>query len=212
MGRLTLRQWQVALVVGLFSTSLAIFLTINSVWLFSINAHFQHLGKLTGLSFNQMHQEYLRIINYLENPFKSQIGFKYFRSSKGGLLHFRDVRRLVMFNNLVFIISIPFVVQCVRWLKRTGLQWLLLSPIKIIVTVSLMIVAMMAVSFDQVFIWFHEVLFRNEDWIFDPAVDPVINMLPDTLFLQFFLLFFTLFFLILGGWYFWAKRAIKKTP
>ena len=34
------------------------------------------------------------------------------------------------------------------------------------------------------FVLFHKILFRNDYWIFDPACDPVITILPDAYFLH----------------------------
>ena len=39
-------------------------------------------------------------------------------------------------------------------------------------------------NWNKVFLTFHKILFRNNYWIFDPASDPVILILPDTFFLQ----------------------------
>ena len=49
-----------------------------------------------------------------------------------------------------------------------------------------------AVNWDWAFVTFHHIAFDNDYWIFDPATDPVINILPDTFFLHCALL-------ILGG-------------
>ena len=45
------------------------------------------------------------------------------------------------------------------------------------------------VDFEDFFIVFHEVLFRNDDWIFDPNLDPIINTLPSEYFLACFGIF-----------------------
>ena len=41
-----------------------------------------------------------------------------------------------------------------------------------------------AANWDRAFVLFHQVVFRNDLWIFDPAEDPVITILPDTFFLH----------------------------
>jgi integral membrane protein (TIGR01906 family) len=74
------------------------------------------------------------------------------------------------------------------------------------------IIAMMRINFEQVFIFFHELLFRNRDWIFDPNSDPVINMLPDTFFLECFGLFFGLFLALNVMIYVLAKRSLDVKP
>lgn len=43
---------------------------------------------------------------------------------------------------------------------------------------------MTAVNWEAVFIMFHKIMFRNDYWLFDEALDPVITILPDTFFLQ----------------------------
>ena len=39
-------------------------------------------------------------------------------------------------------------------------------------------------NWNKVFLTFHKIFFRNNYWIFDPASDPVILILPDKFFLQ----------------------------
>lgn len=191
--------------------ALAIFLTVNSIWLFDINIHALKLTKATGLRPSQMHQDYVRIIQYMQLPWVSSLKFHFFASSDKGLQHFRDVKSLIMLNNVVGIVLVPVSGYLLHQLNKKSLTWLLITPIKVIVTVSLVIVALMFVNFEQVFIAFHEILFRNQDWIFDPSSDPVINMLPDTFFLECFLLFFGFFFGALGIIYWMSRKSLRKT-
>ena len=39
-------------------------------------------------------------------------------------------------------------------------------------------------NWSKVFLTFHKIFFRNNYWMFDPASDPVILILPDAFFLQ----------------------------
>jgi len=139
------------------------------------------------------------------------IEISFLASSDKGLQHFRDVKSLIMLNNVVGIVLVPVSGYLLHQLNKKSLTWLLITPIKVIVTVSLVIVALMFVNFEQVFIAFHEILFRNQDWIFDPSSDPVINMLPDTFFLECFLLFFGFFFGALGIIYWMSRKSLRKT-
>ena len=43
---------------------------------------------------------------------------------------------------------------------------------------------LVALNWDFCFVLFHKILFRNDYWIFDPACDPVITILPDAYFLH----------------------------
>ena len=40
----------------------------------------------------------------------------------------------------------------------------------------------MLINFDKTFMIFHEIMFDNDYWIFDPLKDPVINILPQEFF------------------------------
>ena len=41
-----------------------------------------------------------------------------------------------------------------------------------------------AVNWERFFVLFHHLLFRNDYWLFDPAEDPIITVLPDRYFLH----------------------------
>jgi integral membrane protein (TIGR01906 family) len=41
----------------------------------------------------------------------------------------------------------------------------------------------MTINFSKAFYFFHKIFFRNDYWIFDPQKDPIINALPEELFM-----------------------------
>ena len=43
---------------------------------------------------------------------------------------------------------------------------------------------MIALNWEKVFISFHELVFQNDYWLFDPVTDPVILVLPDEYFMH----------------------------
>ena len=52
---------------------------------------------------------------------------------------------------------------------------------------------------NKFFVTFHRLLFANDDWLFDPKLDPIINALPASYFLAAFSLFILLVFISLVG-------------
>ena len=50
---------------------------------------------------------------------------------------------------------------------------------------------------DKVFVWFHQLLFRNDYWIFSADSDPIILFLPDGYFMHCAVMIAGLF--LLGG-------------
>ena len=49
-------------------------------------------------------------------------------------------------------------------------------------------------GFDEFFTLFHEALFPGDSsWLFNPILDPIINVLPEEYFLQCFVIFFIIY-------------------
>ena len=60
-----------------------------------------------------------------------------------------------------------------RFLKPASIITILLPSIVGVLT---------AVNWEAAFIMFHKIMFRNDYWLFDEALDPVIKILPDAFF------------------------------
>lgn len=56
---------------------------------------------------------------------------------------------------------------------------------------------LIALNWQTVFVLFHRIVFNNNYWIFDPATDPVITILPDAFFMHCALLILAL--VVLGS-------------
>lgn len=70
-----------------------------------------------------------------------------------------------------------------------------------------------AVNFSRAFVLFHHLFFDNDLWLFDPATDLMINMLPEGLFMDFairILGFFALFLVLCEGAFFLGRRFFAK--
>lgn len=59
--------------------------------------------------------------------------------------------------------------------------------------------SLIAINFDRVFIIFHHIMFDNSAWLFDPATDLMINMLPEGLFMDFAVRILVCFALLLAA-------------
>ena len=88
-------------------------------------------------------------------------------------------------------------------------QWSLLFFFALIAVLGLAI----ALNFSRAFVLFHHLFFDNDMWLFDPATDLMINMLPEGLFMDFairILGFFSLFLLLSEGAFFLVRRLCAK--
>lgn len=183
--------------LALFILTTAITVTIfASYFLFAINIRFYNLDSLVNMDYGTVYKNYAQMMNYLINPFNWNFHLSNFISSPAGRLHFEDCKKLFMLNFGVWIISGLLVVKFGKIRAHFNKVFLWIGILGIILAL------LMLIDFDGFFVIFHEVLFCNSDWLFDPGRDPVINILPEEFFTQCFVLFFILF----EGLNFWEAR------
>lgn len=184
-------------ILALFILTTAITATIFSSYiLFAFNIRFYNLDSLVNLSYGTVYKNYVEMMNYLINPFQGQFHLSNFISSSAGRLHFEDCKKLFMLNFGVWIVSGLLVIKFHKIRAHFNKVFLWIGIVGIILAL------LMLIDFDGFFVIFHEVLFRNSDWLFDPGRDPIINVLPEEFFTQCFVLFFILF----EGLNFWKAR------
>lgn len=205
-----LNRW--AGLTALFSAliSLVIALTINAFWLYRLDIHWLGISQTVGMAPHKLMHNYYQMVGYLELPWVTDLNMSDFPTSYTGMIHFHDVKNLFLLNNVVLLVTIVPAGLFLRQLHRRAEQWRLLWPVQVAAVVPLVLGALMAVNFNGFFIAFHKVLFRNNDWLFDPSLDPIITALPDTFFLHCFALAFVLFELGLGILYWRGRVAIKR--
>ena len=68
--------------------------------------------------------------------------------------------------------------------KKLGVSFLKVAAV-ITILLPVILGAFAAAAWDRFFVLFHELSFENDLWLFDPAVDPIINVLPDQFFFPF---------------------------
>ena len=102
--------------------------------------------------------------------------------SKEGRIHFEEVKRI--FDAIEIICIITLILSCclvTGQLRKHDLRFL--KPASIITILLPSIVGVLtAVNWEAAFIMFHKIMFRNDYWLFDEALDPVIKILPDAFF------------------------------
>lgn len=194
----------------LFVLSGAILATIYLTWLvFPIEISYLGLEKIVYLKSADISYNFNILMNYLTNPFQTVLDMPNFSSSVDGLKHFADVKKLFHLAQGVFVISFPafflFIKQILLkghgWLVQKTFLWMMLAP----VVIGLMGLPM---GFDQFFVLFHTVLFPGDStWLFDPAKDPVIYILPEEFFLHCFILFFVLYEVFFGAMLAWSRKS-----
>ena len=113
-----------------------------------------------------------------------ELTFSDFIMSEKGEIHFEEVKRIFLNIEYASFVLVPLTLLLTAWQirKKNAPFFAVLSafPTFLVVIVG----SLVALNWDFCFVLFHKILFRNDYWIFDPACDPVITILPDAYFLH----------------------------
>lgn len=217
MGLLDMKEkrwiwWERAGIFCLILTiiALSITITINFRPLYRIDIDVLNILDNVSMDKSTLLKNYDQLMAYLNNPFNHILELADFPVSDSGAFHFYEVKRLFLLCYGVLLVTVIPSAIAVFHLIKTKRVWRLIRPFQWGMIIPVFFGLLMAIGFDQFFVAFHGVFFNNDDWLFDPITDPIINVLPEEFFMHSFILFFILlelFFLtgIIAG-----KRQLKK--
>lgn len=134
--------------------------------------------------------------------FGTPFGTGVLRWSESGMSHFADCAKLFRLDFLVLALSALTLLVCF-FLRRRGLR-----PVRplgrgsafwagsVLAVVFLVIGVLAALNFNAAFVVFHRLFFPGKDnWLFDPAADQIILILPQIFFRNCAILIVVLLFL-----------------
>lgn len=184
--------------------SLAIFLTLNVTPILVLGSH--HV--VDGVTHWQLMRDYVHLLGYLQIP-GGTLRFQFIPMSGAGRQHFADVKNLMLLNEGVLVVSGWLTFRNLSKQKRQHQLWQLMLPLKGLAVFIPTLMMMLLINFNALFIQFHELVFQNQDWVFDPATDPIINVLTEGFFGLCVLIFTALLEGAFGGLYFAGKRQLR---
>ena len=193
----------------LFLLSLSILLTIYLAWIFyPLEIKWLSLTSRVYLKPETIQYNFHILMNYLTNPFSQTLEMPDFRSSAAGLHHFEVVKNLFHLVQFLTLLTLLIFYYFVKKIVKKGFLSVFRKSILLLVFLPLLIgLVGVLIGFEQFFTLFHQILFVGDDtWLFDPAKDPVILILPETFFLHAFLLFFALYESFFGYLYLKSRR------
>lgn len=196
----------ISLVIIMWFVTCSIFLFMNMPFIYTSVVHLLNVQNDIKMSSDQISKNYLLIIRYLQsffvNNMKTTIPINNVVKT-----HFSDVRRLVLLNNLFMVIMTPILIRVLSELRKNRLLWLLKSTFKQIYSFFIFFCIFALMDFSDAFIFFHKVLFRNNDWIFNVKKEPIIILFPD----QYFMIGFVFIFVCVTFFYLILLRFINKS-
>ena len=195
----------------LFLLSVAILLTIYLSWLvYPLEISWLNLTNRVDLKSDIIQYNFHILMDYLTNPFNPVLEMPDFPSSESGLHHFAVVKGLFHLTQGVALVTLPFFYIFWNQVVRKGFLSLYRKTLVFMVglPVGLGLFGVF-IGFERFFTLFHQFLFIGDDtWLFDPAKDPVILILPENFFLHCFILFFVTYEILFGLFYFKSRRRL----
>lgn len=169
--------------------------------------YYAHIGPLrleerTGLTENEIKTAFDEMLDYCLGAPEFSTGV--LKWSEEGKAHFTDVRGLFLLDLRVLGVSLGLLAAVLLYARFTGRRsarplghgpgfWAGAG----LGGAFLLVGALAALDFNRAFVVFHALFFPGKDnWLFDPAEDPIINILPQEFFRNCALLILAL--LVLG--------------
>ncbi|HBG4972232.1 TPA: TIGR01906 family membrane protein [Clostridioides difficile] len=156
--------------------------TVGFKQLYYFDIDYLNISELSGLSKDDIKLNYDYLIDYNLNKNVSEFKLPTLKSSPQGKIHFEEVRNIFQnINKLAKLLLVVSLVGIILSVKNKNIKILKTISITLIIMPLLLTVPIL-LNFEKSFIIFHKLLFRNDYWIFNPDLDPVINMLPEEFF------------------------------
>ncbi len=177
-------------------------IVLSSKFFYNLHIDALKIQNNIALTKDEIENNYSVLIDYLTKKSIKKLSFPDLTMSNEGEIHFEEVKEIFLkLKTISFISGIFAIILCFIELYNNNFKFLKLTSIGILLPVILLGVASL-INFDGLFIMFHKLVFKNDFWIFDVRVDPVIAMLPEEFFLNcllyiLFLIFLSSFLLFL---------------
>lgn len=188
--------------------TVAIAITIWAIPLYQFSLNRFEIPERVGMTFDQIMDNYYQLLQYLHFPWIDTLSLPDFPVSASGALHFYEVKLLFYLNYGLLFFSLYRTIVYLRRLNQTNSFWKLVRPFQIAIFVPLVLILILATDFDWMFIMFHQILFNNDAWLFNPATDPIITVLPQEFFMYCFVFAFILIEAsFIAGYFYFKKKA-----
>ena len=171
----------ICFMIALLAIGLAIAINFRPLYYLDIS----RMNLVEKSSFNAVviKENYNILIDYCCPFFTGPLEFT-IRSSASGISHFAECKQIFNVIYIAGAISLLFVVASFIIKAKLG-ELKYLRNCAIITVILPAVVGIFAlIDFNTLFLLFHKITFSNDDWLFDPVTDPVINILPEEFFMQ----------------------------
>lgn len=194
----------------IFIISFAIVLTVFFKPLYYSDINRLGIDITSGLSVDTIKKNYDILIHYQSIFFQGSLNLPDFAMSNGGRIHFEEVKLIFEIIQVVMIVSgISSLIFIYQQYQKKEFRFLKLTAI-ITIIIPAIIAGLASIDFNRAFILFHQIIFRNDYWIFDVRYDPVISILPEQFFMHCFMMIIVVIFICVGICFYLYYRIRKR--
>ncbi|MGL5756146.1 MAG: TIGR01906 family membrane protein [Paraclostridium sp.] len=173
-----------SLVISVFIITSVIKFTVNFKQLYYFDVEYLNIPMISDMTNEDIKLNYDYLIEYNTKSSDSDFKLPTLKSSTQGKIHFEEVRDIFgNINKINFITLIFSAIGIYFSFIKKDIEILKYSSVTLI-AIPLILISPIILNFEKSFEIFHKLLFSNDYWIFDPSLDPVINMLPAEFFLH----------------------------
>ena len=202
-----------AILLTLFIISFAVVFTVFFKQLYYFDIDYLGISQSTGLSKDIIIENYNILIQYQSLFYRGELNLPDFIMSTTGRIHFEEVKRIFDIIQILCITTgVLSAIMVYQNHKDKEYRYLKLTTY-FSIGIPTILGFLASIDFDKAFVIFHKIAFRNDYWIFDSAVDPVITILPEAFFMHCFMLIIVIVIvmsLICFGIYRKKEREIIK--
>lgn len=174
---------------ALFMISISVIATLNLTIIYKWTIYNYNLSEISKLTSEELMINYKKLIIYLQNPFINKLYFPNFTMSNYGEIHFQEVKEIFININIYIFLFMIFlgiyllIKDKVRYKIDINFKYILNISANYILIFFAFLIACILMDFSKIFRLFHQIIFKNNYWIFDATTDPIINVLPEDFFM-----------------------------
>lgn len=178
-----MKRFFLPLFITIFIISSSVIITLNFRPLYYHDIDALKIEDTSGFSKTVIRENYDALIQYNSVFYRGDLSLT-LPLSREGRIHFMEVKQI--FDTIQIVCPLSLVFACILgWmeLKKKRYHFFRTSAIAAILAPAFCGI-WAALNWEQTFILFHKIMFRNDFWLFDERLDPVITILPDEFFLH----------------------------
>jgi integral membrane protein (TIGR01906 family) len=173
-----------SIIFSIFIIGLCVRVGVGFRQLYYFDIDYLKLEERTRYTKEEMKLNYDYLIDYNLGKVGPDFKMPTIPSSVNGTIHFEEVRVIIQtIIKAFYVCGILVIIGLIINYKQRNIEVLKITAITLI-AMPLIIATPLLINFNKSFILFHEIMFDNDYWMFDPHLDPVINILPEEFFMH----------------------------